>query len=86
MFGGRAAVRVLVPRRDGGAVARHYTHRTASIPTFIHIHTHQNHTQVFLVGQIRDARDDAVLYTEATCLFVTSTNKLLRRKSALNIG
>jgi hypothetical protein len=61
---------------------------SSSLPRtlFHHHHHHHRHTQVFLIGQIRDARDESVLYTEATCLFVTSTSGLLRRQSALNMG
>lgn len=64
-------------------------------PPTLHPNTTPHHTtkpqiqhtyKVFLTGQIRDARDDSILYTEATCLFVTSTSGLLRRQSKLNMG
>ena len=42
--------------------------------------------QVYLTGEIRDAADASVLFTEASCLFIVSKSGLLRRQSALNMG
>lgn len=59
--------------------------RTRSSNQSVDLHMHPT-LKVFLTGQIRDANDDSILYTEATCLFVTSTSNLLRRHSKLNMG